>query len=854
MVSETPNTPGGIEFQYNSGEVVMSSLAPGHTGESRHELAVFSDEVRGQDMDITAASEVYTNDGSGASITLGDFLKRPVRIWSDTWQESETKGTLIGEFNPWYIFFNDSRIKNKMHNYSFLRCNLKLKIIINASPFYYGAAMATYCPLINFNGNTIPLSATTNQLIPYSQRPHVWLFPTNSQGGEMKLPFFWPYNWLRVGVASDFTDMGSIQIFSFTDLAQANGVTGTGISYQVFAWAEDVELAGATTGLAMQSGEVQLQLNAGDEYNGPISGPASAVAAAAGTMTKTPVIGKFATAAQVGANAIAKISSLFGYTNLPNISATNAIRSVPFPHMASGEIGYPTEPLGVDPKIGLSVDPALAGLTTCDELDIQRFTSRESYLTSTNWAFTDSVDKILFYTGVSPSYMFNTEAISGGKQVWFTPQSYVAELFNCWRGDLIFRFRVIASQYHKGRLRISWDPTGDASNNIVSDASTITAVQTVIIDIGKDNDVEFRVPYNQARGFLRTNSSKTTVKWSTASSPTWSHDDAEANGCLTVRVQNALTGPTTTGTVTILVSVRGDNLEFANPGQTEVQKYTPFALQSGEVIEEHLNGEAPSHFDAGAINEPLGTSYLVNFGEKITSLRELVRRPVLHRVSWFADNNTNDKMIISEGFSKLPLYPGYDPHGIHSFKGVVVTGSNFTFNCVNYTPVAWLNHAFAAVRGGMTWILNVDAGAQQPSIRVVRKPMNSNTTPFTVNTYLGTVGTNSANAKFYLQAEQGFGGFALTNQRTQDGISVFCPQYNNVKFISTKPGSVSYPTSNDSSSFETFIVERSFTPKHTAAGVANSMWWYSAAGHDYLPLFFVNVPCLYLMDSYPVAN
>lgn len=840
-------------FELDSGEVVISSFPTEHSGQERQEVALFSDEVRGQTLDIVTASEVYSNDGAGASITLGDFLKRPVRIYSDTWLESETAGSLIGTFNPWYSFFNDSRIKNKLHNYSFIRCTLKVKIIINASPFYYGAAMSTYCPLQSFNGNVIPLSATTNQLIPYSQRPHVWLYPTNSQGGEMTLPFFWPFNWLRVGQAADFIDMGRVDIFSYTDLRQANGVTGTGISYQVFAWAEDVELAGATAGLALQSGE--MELDAGDEYDGLVSGPASAVAAAAGSMSKIPVIGKFATAAQVGATAVAKISSLFGYTNLPNIKAADAFRSAPFPQMASGEISYPTEPLGLDPKIGLSVDPSLAGLEKVDELDIMRFTSRESYLTSTAWTMSDAVDKILFYSGICPSYFFNTEAITGGKQVWFTPTSYMAELFNCWRGDVVFRFRVIASQYHKGRLRISWDPTGDAGNNIVGDVSTITAVQTLIIDIGKDSDVEFRVPFNQARGWLRLNSSKTSVPWSTNASPIWSNDDSQQNGCLTMRVQNTLTGPTSTGTVTVLVSVRGENLEFANPGQTQYQKYSPFELQSGQVEEAFLNGDAPLRYDAGAINTPLGTSYLVNFGEKITSARELVRRPVLHRVSWYPDNTTQDKFILSEGFSKLPLYPGYDPHGINSFKGVNATTTNFAFNCVNYTPMSWLNNCFVAMRGGTTWILNADAGSVQTSVRVIRKPTVSNTSPFTITTAGAIVGTASANARLFIAAEQGLGGFALTNQRTQDGISVFCPQYNNVKFISTKPGNVSYPTSYDSSSYESYLVERSYTSKHTGAGVANTLWWYTAAGHDYVPLFFLNAPCLYLITGdYPVAN
>lgn len=839
----------------NSGEVVMSTLDSGQDHIQRQQVVQFSDEVRGEVLSMPASSGIHSADGTSLTTGLGDFLKRPVRIYSDTWLESETAGTLIGEFDPWYIFFNDARIKYKLNNYSFIRCNLKLKIVINASPFYYGSALATYLPLQNFNGNTVPLSASNKDLIPYSQRPHIWIHAQNSQGGEMTLPFFWPYNWLRIGEASDFEDMGKIGIFSYTDLQQANGVTGTGVSYQVFAWAEDVELSGATTGLAMQCGDVsEYQMNAGDEYNGVISGPASAVANVAGTLTKTPVIGKFATAAQMGATAVAKISSLFGYTNLPNISDTNAVRSQPFPQMASGEISYPTESLSLDPKNGLSVDPGVVGLSSVDELNIQRFTSRESYLTSTVWSTADAVDKILFYTTVSPQGMFDVESTPGGSMVWFTPLSYMAEQFNCWHGDVVFRFRIIASQYHKGRIRISWDPTGDVSNNIVVDSSTITAVQTVVADIGKDNDIEFRVPYNQARGWLRIFHAKSTTPWSTSASPTWGINDETVNGALTIRVQNTLTAPVASSSITILISVRGENMQFNNPGTYEYQKYSPFEMHSGNIESEPLDGDV-SRLVAGTPAELESTNFLVNFGEKITSAREIIRRPVLHRVSWHPDNSTNDQVLITEGFSKLPLYPGYDPHGIHSFKGVVATGTNFPFNCVNFVPFSWFNLCFVGLRGGVTWTFNSASAADMPHVRVVRKPARTVTSPFGVAVNGINDGTLSANSRFFLVADMGAGGTALTNQRTQSGVSVFCPQYNHVKFISTKPENVSFPTSNDGSSYEQFMLERGFSGQHSSAGVGNALYWYAAAGHDYTPLFFLNTPCLYEMTAaYPAAN
>jgi hypothetical protein len=263
------------------------------------------------------------------------FLSRPVRIANFTWNESDAVGT-SHTYSPWQLFFNDARVKYKLNNFAFIQCKLKIKVLINASPFYYGAMYMGYQPLPNLTPSTIQNDTGTRYLIPYSQRPHLWIYPQGNEAGEMTLPFFYHRNFINAQLSQEFADMGQLTFLNYTTLQSANGVSSSGVSIAIYAWAEDVKLSGPSVGLALQS----------DEYGeGCVSAPASAIANAASWFEDIPIIGKFATATRIGASAVSTIASMFGFTNVPVIADTQPYRPEPFPKMANTDIGFPVEKL-----------------------------------------------------------------------------------------------------------------------------------------------------------------------------------------------------------------------------------------------------------------------------------------------------------------------------------------------------------------------------------------------------------------------------------------------------------------------------------------------------------------------------
>nr|URG15006.1 MAG: capsid protein [Picornaviridae sp.] len=844
----------GLKMKKQS-EPIVEPVGDG--SEEAEQTTHFTDESSGMHVDLYETHDAVSDHDQLNAASLKDFLSRPARIDSFTWLESDSTDLIKRTINPWHLFFNDARIKYKLNNFAFIRCKLKVKILVNASPFYYGCMGVAYQPLQTLTPSTIYTGSGQQMLMPFSQRPISWLYPQESQGAEMSLPFLYHKNWLDINVANDFIDMGQLDFITYTDLQSANGVAGQGVAVQVYAWAEDVELSGATVGLSLQSQPV-------DEYGtGPVSAPATTVATIASKMKALPVIGKFMTATEIGARAVAGIASLFGFTNVPVIENVVPYKPCAFPALASTEISFPNEKLTLDPKNELTIDPTVVGAPGEDPLAIQALVTRESFLVRFTWDTTNAVDDLLFYSRVNP-WMFRLSSNVTNSLADMTPMGMVSRMFEDWRGDIIFRFKIIASPYHKGRVIVAFDPSADATTNLVNTVNSTTAVYTQIIDIGEDKDVELRVPYVQALPFLRTavtTAATPPQPFNTAYVPyktnTFSYNVVKGldNGCITMRVLTNLTAPVASAPVRVLVSVRGaDNLQFANPkplpqfavSNFQIQSQPVMCLQSEATAEE---GQKRLTFGKeGALALP--NQFRVNFGEIVSSVRVL-----LHRANYIysqGDPTATPTAGVNyySVFGKLPPVAGYDLNGIQLAVSTVSVG-NKPYNWVQTTPVQWVLPCFVGYRGSGVWTLNANCNTSSTEVSITRDPSQG----MQWSDYIGGTTATSKSYVAYIGATRtpSAGGTALTQQITQAGLSVLCPNYNNYKFNSTapanmtKPPSLSTPRTYDGAINDTFQMRVSNLSGAQLTRI--DKYWH--AGPDFQPIFFLNVPSMYLQNSIP---
>lgn len=815
-----------LQLQSDEAEFVMNASPA--TEQTSATVAEFLDETPGTSWGLE--HPICTNlVDRQPEIELAKYLSRPVLIKTHTWAQTDNYTTTTTWY-PWHLFFNSTPIKNKLNNYSFINCTLKLKFVINASPFYSGAMCFTYCPLQDLVGENIISDVAGAELMGYSQRPKVWIFPQTCQGGEMELPFFYHKNWLNITVADDVKAMGTITPALFAALVSANGTTGTSVVINVYAWAENVKLHAPTTKLALQS----------DEFDYKPSQIASGVAKAAGSLSRVPVIGPYMKATSVVASGFSKVASALGFTNVPNMEDVSAVKLQPFPHNASCEVSTPVDRSAIDPKNEVSLDPRTVGLDGTDELSIAHICQRETWLGNAILSSTDAVDALTLVSRVTPALMYQ---YSSTTPYQMTPMGYLSWLFRVWRGDIIFRFKFICTRFHKGRVRITFDPTNDISTTVPD----YTTVFNEVVDIGAEQDVEVRIPYSQATTFLKCAPQSGNYNFSgSALAP-----DANCNGLVTMRVVNPLSGPISPTAIPVMVFVRAaENIEFAHPtnGAAYNQTLTPLTLQSDEIQypvepKQIIAGNKPTTGDPN--------KYLVHYGECVTSLRPLIHRnEYQYTIQSLGNLLTNTYCVYNFSQSRRLKYGGFDSNGPWTASKIVGVGTtNYSYIKNNLAQLVSL--MYIGQRGSVRHTFNIESQAFTPN-NVVVKRLDVTISSSDYSAVAVSTSTNvNVLSQVTIQNTLSYNnGVALTDMRNQPAIAMDFPYYSRYNFQFVKPTTALLGSSTDGTDTDNVILQVQLPAVTTAGPIKVNVW--SQLGPDYNFFFFRNTPSLYL-HIYPTG-
>jgi hypothetical protein len=791
----------------------------------RQEVVDFMNEESTTQQDVTGEMDMNVHRGIDAG--LGEYLNRPVKIVQYSWPIGAPAGLLVA-FEPWNLFFSNAAIRRKLENFGFIRCNLHLKFLINASPFYYGSIGAFYEPLFTTGNNrlgaTVAYAPGSQVLI--SQRKGVFLDPQSISTAELILPFLHFNDYADLTSQADISGLGQIQFYQFASLRSANGVVSGDVTVNVYAWAEGVELSGATAKLTLQARK--------DEWaTGPVSRPASIVQGVAERLRDVPVIGQVAMATSTVAGAIRNVASFFGYTNPPVITDVEGVKPVSFHTLASTEQREPINKLSLTAKAETSVGK-YPGDVDDDMLALANFVGRRSFLCGTLWQTINNEDDILFTSSVVPTLF----EIGGTPRCVFpTPVSFASGFFDKWRGDIVFTFRVVKSKYHRGRLAISFDPLNLYAG---MPATGVATVYTAILDLDETNEVSVKVPYAQAAPFLYVPETGTAKHWSnTSGSPTVQNPvGVFSNGTIQVRVLNPLTAPVSTSSVDILVFVEGGgNFELAQPS-TVYPSHSLMVLQSNTTV---LGTEA----------DLSQNTYAYVFGEKCPSLRQLLHRQSVawHTIIPSAVLTSQQLREIFIRVQRLPRPRGFTANGTENVEPMVGVGTKKAFICYNH-PLLWVASCFAGYRGSVnyTFNLNATANAIAPVGSVcIFKP--SDLGPYVTNE--GTLKaanineTHSRATQFLTgdgeYANGGAGGLVLTNQLTQAGLMANLPYYSRRKFEPMNPYNL-YGSVGEASD-DSYIMKYRRTISNL--GVDNVVDVICGSGPDFDVVYFLNCPPMF---------
>lgn len=328
----------------------------------------------------------------------------------------------------------------------------------------------------------------------------------------------------------------------------------------------------------------------GDEYGmGPISRPATAVGKAASKLTDVPWIGPYAMATQMVASTTAYIAALFGYSRPAVLQDIVPYTPRYVGNLASVASPDPVNTLATDPKQNVTIDPTVVGIGSADEMTVKSIACRESYVSSFRWEQDVTTETLLFQISVSPVLWDTTPGV--GNQVdsiYLTASGFASLPFQNWKGTMRYRFQVVTSNFHRGRLKFVYEPSAFNTNEYNTN-------YTRVVDIANEMDFTIEIGWGIADPFITLaepgNAGAGGGVPPFSSTPFLGLRSPFDNGVLRCLVVNELTTPnsavTTNGVDINVFASCGEDCMFANP-RNAIDNYSYFNLpQLGE--ERHID-------------------------------------------------------------------------------------------------------------------------------------------------------------------------------------------------------------------------------------------------------------------------
>jgi hypothetical protein len=855
--------------------------------------------------------------------SLADFLKRDVKIATYSIYENTNFAQIL---YPWEEYIKVPIIQEKIHGFSKMRGKLKLTVILNASPFRYGSLALCYKPLVyapiestdspyqtsggvsinlpgdetrDYSGGRInpalyaahqalgEIDAVRSQLL---QRPHVMLYPQFNTKGEMTLPFVHYKDYIELARPYSsatpnetnfrLREMGKLDIFTPTLLRTSSEASVIPMTVDIYAHMEDAELCGTS-----------MQYQA-DEYDSdkPISSSAAIMSNAAASMSSIPVIGPYAMATSFFLGVLGSVASWFGWTNTINVGKIEPVKVCKAIRWADTEAHVPIPKLALDPKNELSVDNSIVGYDRKDDLIISELVKKPFYLGSTDWNATDAPNQLLFSTGVNPAlfHINDYDVLTGDRAALLagvvnpmvytpSPAAWIANAFSQWRGTMVINVKIMASKFHRGRLRLTYDPMGTSTN--FEEGRLVTK----IIDIQQENDFIFEVPFQSVYPTCHTihpsgppedlsvdGVTKIFEFRGTAVAPLNQRD--KFNGHVRLSVLNRLSGPMDAG-VDVMVFISWKDMFFfeprnifnSNKGLTVANPTFPFSMSYLEPItvayqsgEDELQGTIST---VEVTDKFWNKMPLVVNGETCLSLRQL-----LHRWNFHSILVRKSSYVANDIFTRVELYmkrfPSFFGRTDNSISKVSTTPS-IPYQFGGQTALNYFTPAFTMYRGGLMYRVQVDMHGLSSSQDMYSA--GDKHYDVTINRYSGNVyfpefiaaeATNNDSVNVLANKANVVTGMSTAGMETSLSDEQLCeaviPDYFTLRGHSANPNVLDAkfpPSLSPNRESENGMIIRYNQPHGAPTSTVNTfdmVKLYTCGAADFNLIGFVNVPSLYV--------
>jgi hypothetical protein len=680
--------------------------------------------------------------------SIKDILSRPVLIKQGEFirtPSSAESGGFKFKF-PDIILQKSPNVVDKLNYFAYFRANVCVRLLINATPFMSGRYWMFFAPF-DSTCNRRAMAKLGNEFNPGTDIffPNITGYPgveidlASNSPAQIKIPYCAPLS--HYNLVSTRGSMGECFIVPLNLIKDgaASVPAGSGASYSVYAWFEDIDLAMPTSAaVTVPTLDSLPRAQIGSEESATVSKPISEVAAnvatTARTMNNVPVFGPAARVVDWVSTAVSGAASTFGWNKPTDMAKLESFAPIPAK-------GY-TNANGVDNSVKLSAMPD-NGLTysdsvfssKVDEMDIAYIAKKSSiFADNVQWSLSSQPTSILFQFPVAPGIL-QAKYIGNPPNILYpSTLAYLASMFSYWRGGLTYRLTVAKTAFHTGRLRITYH-AGISSG--ATNAATFQNAYNWVLDLSVSSEITFTVPY------------VANVPWKQVAvgpESTFASKEPLMTGFITVEVLTALrrASDAVSNNLPLNFWISGaDDIAFAVPNFGDYGVYTnPVAtvlddedLPRAQIFNqttsatshnEQVQDDSVKVFEAPPLS--LTGFEELSIGEKITNLRQLIKRFCIMNYSLpfpYMDGVTGayigglDHSVSTYLFNQITLDPAYFGEATNNYNdsqsiSFPTTRSSVTgaVSTLDYTamvrfksmhPLYRVSYLFRFYRGGVRY-------------------------------------------------------------------------------------------------------------------------------------------------------
>jgi hypothetical protein len=659
------------------------------------------------------------------SVSFDEFFARPIILYETSWTSALTFG---GFGQPYNTYLNNAAVLRKIYGYSRMRMTMHFRIEFHPTAFHFGNM---YIGIdYNYNVGSCRSSVADGWAARQIHHfPHVVLNAAAPATHELSMPFSQNMNYLDITRNLYITTSGPDVYSPFlvyncgAALGFSNAAVVPAVAVTIRAWCTDVELKGPTGYAPFSQAGVASFPEIGSK--GPISNVLAAVGdGLEAARSRAPNLGPWLQPFHGLASFGAGIASLFGLSSPPDTRT-------PVPVVMRGSSSYATtdaasssQALTLLSTSGTSPSSDMLGVSGLDELHMSTWIQAASFLGTFTWTMAGVSGDVLAAFPVSPRFVPYDTA------TWIMPTSlwYVSAPFSKWRGSMIYTITAYASQQHRGRLRIVYEPVGVAVGT-----EPVGQRFNCVFDLDATRTIDLCVAWSHTDTWLdhpmsnAVSAGGSPARW-VATGATYSI--FTDNGSLIFTIEAPLTAPQASNNdIQIEILVRGGpDYMLAHPDLGPVQYFTPAVNQAGRgSFPTIVTAPTSSGVKAGPsmcyINgQPQrGDSVtLASCVESPVSIRSLIKRFCYYK------DITSAQAFQLDG--DLFTFVSYGINVLPNYQYVVNTVLN---DVVNFHPsvgfINWFSIAYRFARGSVRWrflpftpayVANGSAGTSVPNAQL----------------------------------------------------------------------------------------------------------------------------------------